>query len=254
MEIDDLLTVAELEVNLAVLDSAGIIVGVNSNWKRFAQANGFALPDYGVGSPYLDNGTAATRTPLLRHQLGRLLAGESRVFTMMYDCHSSQEARWFLLIGLALSGTGRAGCALLHVNLTQLLPKVFSCRELPMDRTASGEQTVEITLDLIVDVVQRAVAAAFNAGEASQLYAAGAKRTPTDPARPQLGRLTERQHEIFAALGRGLTNAEIARELGVSLSTVKIHVSGILRELRLKSRTQAALLASRLVPPSDRDR
>ena len=58
--------------------------------------------------------------------------------------------------------------------------------------------------------------------------------------------LTPREREVFALLGRGLTNAAIARELFVAEKTVKTHVSSILAKLRLADRTQAALYAARL--------
>lgn len=52
-----------------------------------------------------------------------------------------------------------------------------------------------------------------------------------------------REREILALLARGASNKEIARELDVSESTVKIHVQHILRKLGLTSRVQAAVYA-----------
>ncbi len=56
--------------------------------------------------------------------------------------------------------------------------------------------------------------------------------------------LTGRQREVLACLARGAPNGAIARELGLSENTVRIHISAILRALELKNRTQAALLAA----------
>jgi len=58
--------------------------------------------------------------------------------------------------------------------------------------------------------------------------------------------LTARQRQVFMLLGDGKTNAEIAETLSTSPNTVKLHVSAILRRLHLESRTQAAILATRL--------
>jgi DNA-binding NarL/FixJ family response regulator len=58
--------------------------------------------------------------------------------------------------------------------------------------------------------------------------------------------LTPREREVLGLLGRGMTNAAMARELFVAEKTVKTHVSSILAKLRLADRTQAALYAARL--------
>lgn len=67
-------------------------------------------------------------------------------------------------------------------------------------------------------------------------------------------RLSKRQMEVFQLLGQGKSNKEIAATLLRSPNTIKLHVSAILRRLKLRSRTQAALLASGLhdtVEPND---
>ncbi|MCD0452922.1 response regulator transcription factor [Actinocorallia sp. API 0066] len=61
-------------------------------------------------------------------------------------------------------------------------------------------------------------------------------------ARARLARLGDREREVARAVGRGLSNAEIAREMHLALSTVKTHVSQILTRLDLNNRVQIALL------------
>jgi DNA-binding NarL/FixJ family response regulator len=53
--------------------------------------------------------------------------------------------------------------------------------------------------------------------------------------------LTRREQEILACVARGLTNVEIARELGVSTGTVKSHLSSAFAKLGVSNRTQAAM-------------
>jgi len=60
----------------------------------------------------------------------------------------------------------------------------------------------------------------------------------------ELATLTDRERDVLAALARGLSNRDIAAELGITERTARTHVSNILAKLGLSSRTQAALLAS----------
>jgi DNA-binding NarL/FixJ family response regulator len=62
-------------------------------------------------------------------------------------------------------------------------------------------------------------------------------------AREQLDRLTEREREVAVALGLGKSNAEISRELYMSVATVKAHVSRVLEKLEFNNRVQIARLA-----------
>lgn len=61
-------------------------------------------------------------------------------------------------------------------------------------------------------------------------------------ARARLALLTEREAEVARAVARGASNAEIGRELYLTVATVKAHVSRILTKLDLENRVQIALL------------
>jgi DNA-binding NarL/FixJ family response regulator len=60
-------------------------------------------------------------------------------------------------------------------------------------------------------------------------------------------RLSRSQLRVLGLLARAKTNAEIAKILFRSQHTIKFHVSAILKQLNYKNRTQAALLASKLL-------
>ncbi len=80
-----------------------------------------------------------------------------------------------------------------------------------------------------------------------------AKGMRTRSEAPTVDPLTERELEVLAHVGRGLSNREIATALGITERTARTHVSNILGKLGLASRTQAALYAvdHRLVPGPD---
>lgn len=53
--------------------------------------------------------------------------------------------------------------------------------------------------------------------------------------------LTDREHEILGCLADGMNNKTIARHLGISDTTVKVHIKNLLRKLNLTSRLEAAV-------------
>ena len=57
---------------------------------------------------------------------------------------------------------------------------------------------------------------------------------------PSVGSLTPRQREVLELVARGLSNEDIGRVLGVSATTVRTHVGGLLRTLQVDNRTEAA--------------
>jgi DNA-binding NarL/FixJ family response regulator len=60
-------------------------------------------------------------------------------------------------------------------------------------------------------------------------------------ARDRLDRLTDRERDVALCVGRGLSNAEIARELFLSVPTVKAHVSRLFDKLEVTNRVQIAI-------------
>lgn len=71
-------------------------------------------------------------------------------------------------------------------------------------------------------------------------------RDGAPPARPDVAGLTPRQIDVLHRLLRGWPNKLIARELGLTEGTVKIHIAAILRALQARNRTEAVVRAREL--------
>jgi DNA-binding NarL/FixJ family response regulator len=77
-----------------------------------------------------------------------------------------------------------------------------------------------------------------------RLVASYVARPPTPRGIPEpLTSLTERELEVFRAMAKGLSNAEIGKQLYLGEATVKTHVTRILAKLALRDRVQAVVLA-----------
>jgi DNA-binding CsgD family transcriptional regulator len=242
-----------LPASVVILDASGTIVAVNDTWKEFGRRNGLRIPHSAIGSNYLRYcKSEEPRSRRFAKELRALLAGQLDLLTFIYPCHSPTRERWFSLIGLPLALKKPAGVALLHVNLTDMLP-------LPIKTQMGGKELKAqirpaINLDAISGAVERSVSETLS----SQLNAMFAGPLP-GPAREKdvahqeadqmalvRTRLSKRQLQVLHLLGEGKTNKEMAKALFLSPNTIKLHVSAILKRLKLRSRTHAALVSSRL--------
>ncbi|MEU8272421.1 response regulator transcription factor [Sphaerisporangium sp. NPDC049002] len=110
----------------------------------------------------------------------------------------------------------------------------FLLKDTPPQDIVSAIRTVAAGDPVLSPAVTRRLIAQV-AGDSGQDDRAAA-------ARARLALLAEREREVARAVGRGSSNAEIARELHLALPTVKAHVSRILTRLDLNNRVQIALL------------
>jgi two-component system nitrate/nitrite response regulator NarL len=72
---------------------------------------------------------------------------------------------------------------------------------------------------------------------------AGTPSHATSPPRSDVERLSPREREILSHLTEGHSNKGIARILGITEATVKVHLKSLLRKIRVDNRTQAAIWA-----------
>jgi DNA-binding NarL/FixJ family response regulator len=73
------------------------------------------------------------------------------------------------------------------------------------------------------------------------------------PPPPELDILTDREREVLALVGRGMSNSEIGAQLYVSPATAKAHVSHVMTKLYARDRAQLVVVAyeSGLVRPGE---
>ena len=76
----------------------------------------------------------------------------------------------------------------------------------------------------------------------ARLLSTFAGRTTTVPRQP-IEPLTEREEEVLVTVARGRTNAEVAEELYISLSTVKTHLASLMTKLGARNRVEIAMWA-----------
>jgi DNA-binding NarL/FixJ family response regulator len=61
----------------------------------------------------------------------------------------------------------------------------------------------------------------------------------------RLGQLTVREMEVLKAVSRGLSNKEIGRELDLAEVTIKLHLRGVFRKIGARTRSEAAVIATK---------
>jgi DNA-binding CsgD family transcriptional regulator len=177
--------------------------------------------------------------------LKELLVGQKKLLTLVYPCDSPTKKRWFSLIGLHLSPDKQAGVVLLHVNLTDMVAGQKRPATSPR-RQSRSSTNLEAISGAIERSVLETVSSQLNTMRFDNDDGTAHDASAYDDIKESRAQLSKRQMEVLRLLGEGKTNNEIATTLFRSPHTIKLHVSAILRQLKLKSRTQAALLASKI--------
>ena len=121
----------------------------------------------------------------------------------------------------------------------------FALKSRPLEELLSAIRTVAAGEALLAPSVTRRLIAHF-AGQSrtQEPQEAQEPREPREPKAPRgLAELTEREREVLSLVAHGLSNAELAQRLHVSLPTAKTHVSRILTKLGARDRTQLVVLA-----------
>lgn len=113
---------------------------------------------------------------------------------------------------------------------------------------ASGYLLKDMEPDALVQSLRevqsgKTVVAPELAGSLARVVQGGEPENTLDPENDPFKELTPRETEILTFLANGQSNKSIARDLGISDGTVKLHVKAILRKLGVHSRVEAAVIA-----------
>ena len=113
---------------------------------------------------------------------------------------------------------------------------------------ASGYLLKDMEPDALVQSLRevqsgKTVVAPELAGSLARVVQGGEKEIEKEPEHDLFSELTPRETEILTFLANGQSNKSIARDLGISDGTVKLHVKAILRKLGVHSRVEAAVIA-----------
>ena len=111
---------------------------------------------------------------------------------------------------------------------------------------ASGYVLKQIRSNDLVDAVRR-VAAGQSLLDPAVTTRVLERLRHADDEPTELAQLTEREREILELIAEGLTNRQIGQRLYLAEKTVKNYVSSLLAKLGLERRTQAAVLAAKLL-------
>lgn len=127
--------------------------------------------------------------------------------------------------------------ALMALGLCEQRAEVIRCGRAGFMGYVTREATIEALCQAMRDVVTGRLhcSAEISGDLLRELF-----RTGSGPQAPRPESvLTRRQGEVLQLIGRGLSNKEIARELGLSTATIKHHVHGVLAKLKVTRRAHA---------------
>ena len=129
------------------------------------------------------------------------------------------------------------GTSLVALGLTEQRQEVIHCGRAGFRGYVSREASVDELARALVDVVQGRLEcpAEISGGLLRALFRGDRDAAASAPAEP----LTRRESDVLQLIGQGMSNKEIARELVLSVATVKHHVHHVLGKLRLPRRAEA---------------
>lgn len=195
--------------------------------------------------------------PLLRRGVSQLLeletdmacAGESSSGAEALDMATELQPD-LILLDLNMQGmTGVETLKALRENGVEACIVMLTVSDSEDDLTASlraganGYLLKDMEPEALIAQLRRAAAGEIVISEALTSSLARALTQGRSAESPGIDRLTAREREILRHLARGESNKTIARNLGITEGTTKVHVKNLLKKMEFRSRVEAAVWA-----------
>lgn len=157
-----------------------------------------------------------------------------------------------VLLDLALPGPGRLSgypmISRIHERIRSLPVLVVSALEEPenvrlaISAGAMGFVPKSSGIDMLMVAIEQVMSGNISVPPTFDFNDCDPNGRPA----PDMRKLTRRQFQVLKAICQGKSNREVAHDLGVTEKTIKAHITGVFKALRVVTRTQAVLIARRL--------
>lgn len=267
-----------LSAQIAILDSAGVILETNRAWQEFGAANGLHGPTDSIGQNYLEICERSGEEPgeLTAIGIRKVLAGELQAFNMQYPCHSPSEERWFVVRVVKLKAAAAPQVVVSHENITPVVAAQEALKKKEMelslqkkmledsnialkvllehreqDRTHMEENVLANVRKLIKPYLEKLSIQKLDASTRNLVAIIDSRLDEiTSPFLNRLSSihrlLTPRETDVAVLVREGRTSKEIAEMLNISVSGVDFHRKKIRQKIGLtneKSNLRSYLLS-----------
>ncbi len=113
-----------LPARIALLDTKGIIISVNDEWRKFASVNAIQGLRGGIGQNYVEicgraRGEGSSEAHMAAEGIRSVLNGTEKSYSIEYPCHAPTEQSWFHLVVTPLRDDRGVGAVVMHVDITE---------------------------------------------------------------------------------------------------------------------------------------
>ncbi|ADB16088.1 PAS/PAC sensor hybrid histidine kinase [Pirellula staleyi DSM 6068] len=164
-----------LSMHIAVIDSQGVVLGVNQAWRKFGRENGIRATFNPVGSNYFEicqcaASSGAYEAADVAAQVREVAKAHRAEFTHEYPCNSPTEQRWFRLRAAPYIWNNRRVVVIAHDNITPQKMAEMQARKNELALRA----VLESAVDSIISIDEHGIITSYNPA-AERMFGYGPK-------------------------------------------------------------------------------